>query len=291
MDSATRRRLNGMLITGVLIAACGISIGQASVGNAEQSGAFALLGGTPQISSKFWAEHAAGLTWTLQMRQFRLGATTPILDYDVDMQRLMHLIVVRDDFATFDHLHPAFDTTSGTFSQPFTKVAGHRYYVYADTTPHGMGQQVFRFTIESDGTPVDSPAALDVSTPSRTVGPYTVTLARTTLDANTAQSLNLTVFKGNGPAADLGLYLGAAAHAVFINTATLAYVHVHPAVLGAGAVEMSPGMNMNADEAATAGPRMQMQLPPLPAGTYKLWIQFRGANDAIYTAAFTIRSR
>jgi hypothetical protein len=194
----------------------------------------------------------------------------------------MHLIVVRDDFATFAHIHPTFDATTGIFSQPFTREANHRYYVYADTTPHGIGQQVFRFTLESDGPPANLQPSLGVSPASTTVGPYTVTLARTTLAASRPQTLDVSVLEDGKPASDLHTYLGAAAHAVFINTSTLAYVHVHPMVRGA---TMTMGMS------GPAGPLMQMTLPALPAGVYKLWLQFRGAGNQLYTAPFTLLSQ
>jgi hypothetical protein len=41
-------------------------------------------------------------------------------------------------------------------------------------------------------------------------------------------------------------------------------------------------------EMGIAGPRLQMMLPPLPSGYYKLWIEFRGANGELYTVPFTI---
>lgn len=289
MERRTRRRLSGMIVAFALATAGAIGLARGSAGPAEQRGVFALLGGRPQIVSEFWAVHGAGLTATLKIRQFQLDGTTPIRNYDVDMQRIIHLIIVRDDFATFAHLHPSFDATTGAFSQPFAKAPNHRYYVYADTTPHGLGQQVFRFTIESDGALPASPKTFTASPAGVTVAPYTLRLASTTLTANQPQSVSLTVLKGGQPAHDLGTYLGAAAHAVFINTSTLAYVHVHPAVRGAGDAAM--GMQMNMATTARAGPMMQMDLPALPAGTYKTWIQFRGANDVIYTAPFTIRVR
>lgn len=282
MEGRTRGRLSGTLLAFALAAASLAGIARASVGSAEQPGSFALLGGTPKIVSQFWAEHSQGLTATLKIRQYQIDDKTPILAYDVDMQKLIHLIVVRDDFATFAHVHPTFDPTTGIFTQPFTKEANHRYYVYADTTPHGIGQQVFRFTIESDGAPANAQLPLRVSSPSTTVGPYTVTLARTTLAASRPQSLNLSISENGKLAPDLHTYLGAAAHAVFINTSTLAYVHVHPMVRGAS---MTMGMS------GPAGPSMQMALPALPAGVYKLWLQFRGAGNAVYTAPFTLLSQ
>jgi hypothetical protein len=283
VESGTRRRLSGIGVAGILAAVFGGAVAWGSAGPTEQRGVFALLGGTPKIVSEFWAAQGAGSSATLKIRQFQPNGTTPILNYDVDMQRLMHLIVVRDDFATFAHLHPAFDTTTGTFSQAFTKAPNHRYYVYADTMPQSIGQQVFRFTTESDVPLAASPGVFGVSATTTAVPPYTVTLSQTTLAASLPQRLNVAILETSQPARDLSTYLGAAAHAVFINTSTLAYVHVHPTVRGAATMAM--GMSRD------AGPFMQMQLPALPAGTYKLWIEFHGANDRVYTAPFTILVR
>jgi hypothetical protein len=262
------------------------ALARASAGPAEQTGVFALLGGTPKIVSKFWAEHGTGPSATLKFRQFQLDGTTPILDYDVDMEKLAHVVVIRDDFATFAHLHPAFDTTTGTFSQSFTKEPNHRYYVYADTVPHAIGQQVFRFTMESDGPVATASLPHGASPTSVAAGPYTVTLSATQLAAGTPQRLDLTVLRDGHLASGLGTYLGAAAHAIFINVKTLAYVHVHPHVRGAG-----DETEMNMGASAAAGPRLRMALPALPAGTYALWVQFRGSNDRLYTAPFTISTR
>jgi hypothetical protein len=38
-----------------------------------------------------------------------------------------------------------------------------------------------------------------------------------------------------------------------------------------------------------AGPFMTLELPPLPAGSYKTWVQIAGGKDLnVYTASFTI---
>ncbi len=265
-----------MFLGSTLTAICaGVAFG--SVGPIAQAGVFALLGGTPKIVSKFRGEHAAGSSVTLTIRQFQLDGKTSILNYDVDMQKFMHLVVVRDDFATFAHLHPVFDTRTGVFWQPFTKEPNHRYYVYADTMPRGIGQQVFRFTLESDGPVAASRPVWRPSTAMARVGPYTVTLSRTTLPANRAKNVNVTVLEGAQPARDLGTYLGAAAHAVFIDTSTLAYAHVHLMLREPHPANTGIGMDMG----DAAGPFMHMRVPPLPAGTYKLWIQLGDANGKL----------
>jgi len=286
VESRSRRRVSGTLVALVLGAVSLTALARASAGPPEQTGVFALLGGTPKIVSKFWAEHGAGSSATLKFRQFQLDGTTPILNYDMDMEKLAHVVVIRDDFATFAHLHPAFDTTTGTFSQQFTKEANHRYYVYADTVPQSIGQQVFRFTMESDGPVATASLPHGASPPRAAAGPYTVTLSATQLPAGEPQTLDLTVLRDGHLASDLGTYLGAAAHAIFINVKTLAYVHVHPHVPGAQD-EMETNMGMG----AAAGPRLRMSLPALPAGAYALWVQFRGSNDKLYTAPFTISTR
>lgn len=256
-------------------------------------GAYALAEGAPKILSLAWSKVYSSRSLTLTIRQYSPGGTTPILHYEVEMQKLMHLIVIRDDFATFEHLHPSFDPKTGAFEEPLYKGPNHRYYVYADTTPHGIGQQVFRFTIERDGslsthTPTHTAAPSAPSATSIDIAPYTISLARTTLTANHPQSVELTILNNGRPASDLTPYLGAAAHAVFINTSTLAYVHVHPAVRGAAPMSME---NMNGKMSTRAGPLLEMSLPALPAAAYKLWIEFGGAGDKIYTAPFTILVR
>jgi len=268
-------------------------LARASVGPLEQTGIFALLGGTPKIVSKFWAEHGSGLSATLKIRQFTMDGKTPILRYTIDMQKLMHLVVIRDDFATFDHLHPAFDAQTGIFSAPFTKNANHRFFVYADSMPKGIGQQVFRFTIESDGPLAPAKPSLTASPVTSKAGPYAVTLAKTTLAANVPLKLDVTVRRGGAPAQDLVPYLGAAAHCVLIDTATLAYVHVHPHERG-HAMAMSSGTDMPMGGIAAdarVGANQQLELPALPAGTYKAWYQFKGVGERTYAAAFTLVAR
>lgn len=254
-----------------------------------QTGTFALLGSTPKIVSKFWTTPNTGTPHTtiLHVRQFQPGGTTPIVNYDVEMQKTIHLVAIRDDFASFAHLHPAFNTATGTFSESFAANPGYRYYVYADTQPHGIGQQVFRFTLNGDGSPAATAlSSLAASAPTAVAGPYTVTLAKTTLAANQSQSVDLTVSRNGHPASDLGSYLGAPAHCVFINTATLAYVHIHPTVRNGMSKSGSVEMNMTG-----VGPLMELHVPALPANTYKLWIQFRGGSDKLYTVPFTIVAR
>lgn len=287
MNTRTRRFASGLsMIACAALLGAGATWARASVGPDEQTGTFALLGGTPKIVSKFWAVMGQGLRSTLKIQQFPIGSTAPILHYDVDMEKTMHVVVIRDDFATFAHLHPAFNTGTGTFSEDFTKEPNHRYYLYADSTPHGIGHQVFRFTMESDGPLANDKPSLTPSARSQAAGPYAVELQKTTLHADTPEELEIDILKDGHPAGDLGSYLGAASHVVFINVATLQYVHVHPTAGNETGANGMVHMNMSG-----TGPRQHMELPALPAGTYKMWLQFRGGQYKLYTVPFTLRVR
>ncbi len=285
MGGRTRGRLIAALASAA--AATVLCAAAASFAAPAQRGIFALLSASPRIVSEAWLD-ASGI---VRIRQYYPGVTAPIREYGTDMQKLMHLIVVRDDFATFAHLHPAFDANTGTFTAKVGELsAGHAYYVYADSEPRGVGQQVFRFTM--GGGPPRVPHATSLpyaaSGPSIRAGRYTVSLARTTLTANRPQNIALMISDDGRPARRLQTYLGAAAHAVFIDTANLVYVHVHPSLRGNGTPTGGMAMEMND---ARPGPSLQLESPALPPGSYKLWIEFRGADGAIDTAAFTIRVR
>jgi hypothetical protein len=260
----------------------------ASAGSAQQTGTFALLGGKPSIVSKFWATQGSGSAYTLNVQQFAPGSEVPIKQYDVDMQHFMHMVIVRDDFATFEHDHPSLNATTGTFTQNFTKGSNHRYYVYADTDPKNLGQQVFRFTMESDGAVTASKPSLAASSYNAKAGPYNVLLQKTTLPAQAPQTLDLTVVSDDDPASDLVPYLGAPAHVVMIDTSTLSYAHVHPTLKGQK-MAMHGGSMETPAGSSQAGPFMQLTLPALPAGVYKTWVQIAGgAAKKVYTASYTV---
>lgn len=292
MESGTGSRLAAGVALGCAAIAFALTDARAETMSVVQRGLFALLGARPAIVAYAKTTHSDENAVTLSIRQFMSGGEKPILHYDVDMEMLMHLIVVRDDFGTFVHLHPAFDNATGLFEQSFSRDNGHRYYAFADSAPRGIGEQVFRFTVDRDGTtnaiqPSPAPFAATPSPLTTVAGPYGVTLASATWPARQRQTVKITISEGGKPANDLDTYLGAAAHAVLVDTASLSYVHVHPSVVGAP-MEMDAPMTMRASP--IAGPRLRMELPPLPAGTYKLWIEFRG-KSGLYTAPFTILSR
>lgn len=264
----------------LLVALPGVS--EASV---ARTGAFALLNGTQQVTATLNEEVTAGAAH-LTIVEFNRATHAALHDYDADMTKPMHLIVVRDDLETFVHVHPAFNATTGTFTARVPIEAGHRYYAYADTHPHGFDQQVFRFTLNAGAHSSRRPAFI-ASARTSNAGPYTVNVERTEVAAAKALALRLHIARGGRDAKGLRPYLGAPAHVVFISTRTLAYAHVHP---------MRAGDTMHMGEStmtlpATAGPHLMLHVPALQPGAYRMWVQFATANGAVQTASFTIVAR
>lgn len=259
-----------------------------------EHGTFALADGHARIASQM---HVTGNgTNDLDIMQFARGSTVPIVHYDLDATKLLHLVIVRDDFGSFAHLHPTF-TPNGHFHLRVALASGHRYYAYVDTQPHGLGQQVFRFELKAGAPPRHLDTTVARSLPYTYAGPYGVRVGTTHLAAGAGHEVPVTITRGGALAGDLHPYLGAAAHCVFINTASLTYVHVHPTpgTSGTGGMHAHSGMHMPemmpalAKNARLDG-RMTLHVPPLRAGAYKMWLQFAG-KGGVFVAPFTFVAR
>jgi hypothetical protein len=285
-------RRSPLVLIGLLAALCA-----APAGSAEErlAGVFAAPNGTPKALATLTVERASPLAAKLDLWETSRGAT--IRDYDLDMTKRLHMIVISRDFSWFEHVHPQLDGR-GHFTIELHVPRASGYYVFADAEPHGLGQQVFRFALRfgAPALPVEPPLAATGKTVS--AGPYRVALDSLALRAGAPNALDLRITKGGAPASDLRPYLGGAAHAVFVNAQTLEYVHVHPAVTPSSTGSMD-GMNMEAmgsepmtvlPDTAKVPAAMTLHLAPIPAGTYKLWLQFRG-RGGLEVASFVLNAR
>jgi hypothetical protein len=255
-------------------------------------GTFALQSGAPKARA-FLRTTPAGtnqLKRGLDIWLTPLTGSTPIQHYGVDMTKLLHLIIVSDDFKEFFHLHPVLGADGHfTIDQSFPQ-AGH-FQAYVDSEPQGLGQQVFRFAFSvGDAAPPRTPL-LAATGPRVKVGPYTVTLSTTKLEAGKDDDVIVHILREGKPARNLHPYLGALAHVVFLDARDLTYLHVHPEALGAAVADSMPGMpgmNMPAlSDSDRSSPDMSLHVTVREAGTYKLWLQFRGGSS-LYVAPFVV---
>ena len=265
------------------------------------SGAVERIAGIDALASR---SGRANVTASLQVvplgaRSARLIVTEnsdgrPVRTFDDEMTQRMHLIVIGNDLATFQHDHPALDGR-GRFSITVDVPKSGTYQVYADTDPRGLGQQVFRFPVAFG---VASPAAaprvsLAPTGRSTRVGPYRVTLGSLRVIAGRESEVHVSITKDGRPATDLRPYLGGAAHAVFIDARTLAYLHVHPTPIAKAGAMKAMAMPMGADSMpalppdTAVAPEMALHVDAPKTGAYKLWLQFRGGGT-LHVAPFVI---
>lgn len=194
----------------------------------------------------------------------------PVTRFETAHGKLLHLIVVRRDLATYEHLHPVM-AADGTWSVTADLAAAGTYRVFADFRPATeaegltLGQDLF---VAGPYEPETLPPAATTST----VSPYAVNLDGHLVAGKTSR-LTLTVTKDGEPVTDLEPYLEAYGHLVALRDGDLAYLHVHP--------EGVPG-----DGRTDPGPEITFSAEVPSAGTYRLFLDFKHAGE-VRTAAFT----
>ncbi|WP_441963674.1 hypothetical protein [Mycolicibacterium houstonense] len=202
------------------------------------------------------------------------GNGAPVTDYVESHEKLLHLIVVRRDLATYQHVHPVLDDSGegkGTWSVPVDLTAPGDYRVFADFVTGDGGAVTLGADLTVEG--VYRPQPLPAPATTATVDGYTVTLAGVGR-AGEASELTLSVSRDGKPVTDLQPYLGAYGHLVAVRASDLEYLHVHP-------------MSDAADPATPPGPEIAFHTTLPSAGTYRLFLDFKH-RDAVHTAEFTV---
>ncbi len=198
-------------------------------------------------------------------------------DFAITHTKQMHVIVVRKDLAYFQHVHPEFDPSTGTFTlKDLTFPADGVYRVFADFAPVD-GQK------DSMGMPLavtvseDVPAGTGANYVSQPIGTEEnaktfdgMTVSLITHGAMTSSAENMLMFnlnQNNKPVTDLQEYLGALGHAVVLREGNLDFIHAHP-------IE-----DVKAKQNGTVS--FMVDFPE--AGKYKVFTQFQRGGKVITT--------
>ena len=194
----------------------------------------------------------------------------PVKRYVETHEKQLHLIVVRNDLAVFEHVHPVLDA-DGTWSVPLNLVRAGDYRVFADFMPSGGPALTLGANLHVAGR--YDPQPLPPASASAEIDDYTVAL-RGSPKAGEASMLTLSVDRDGKPVDDLQPYLGAYGHLVAVRASDLAYLHVHP-------------MGAPEDGSTAPGPDIVFHTTFPSTGTYRLFLDFQH-DDLVRTAAFTV---
>ncbi|MEA2756220.1 MAG: hypothetical protein QOJ54_2509 [Aliidongia sp.] len=275
-----------------VVAAWAFSPAMPALAATTVEGVFALINGTPQVAGELTATPAATPTdLKLDISLHRIAEKNALKRYDTELNRQMHVIAISDDLSVFIHHHVA-HVIDGHGQVRMMFPAPGLYHIFVDAAPKTIGQQVLRFDLTVGDEPVTPLISRPLGTPETTArsGLYTVSFDRLDLIAGQPASVALHIAEHGKPAQDLHAYLGVGAHVVLIGAESMKYAHVHPLIEMTGpdmAKHDGAETAMADDDDQPVPADLTLHVPTLPAGQYKLWVQFLGGRT-LHTVPFVV---
>lgn len=201
---------------------------------------------------------------------FKKKDGTPIEEYDITHEKLLHFIIISEDLSYFNHVHPEY-TGDGVFEIVNDFPAGGEYRMIADFKPTGGDAMTKLAWVKVEGVPA-APTPIEVSDPlEASVDGKHVSLDIGSLIAKEETNLtfHLTDEQSGQPITELEPYLGAIGHVVVLSEDGEQYVHVH------------------AEEDQGSGPDAIFEATFPKSGVYKIWAQFQQEGKVI-TASYVV---
>lgn len=219
--------------------------------------------------------------WELEANQasgqgelIRISVTNkgePMEHFEVNHEKLLHLIVVSKDLSYFTHIHPEYKG-DGVFEIVNEFPGGGEYRMIADFKPkdgHSISKMEW---VTVEGAAVE-PAAVTVDDQlEKTVDGMNVALtAEPKREAGKDFTLKFTLTEGETEEgiSDLEPYLGSIGHVVVLSEDGERYLHVH------------------ALENQGSGPEALFETEFPQSGVYKIWAQFQ-RNGEVLTVPYVV---
>ena len=215
----------------------------------------------------------------------------PAVDMTPTHDRILHVIIVSEDFTIFSHIHPE-DFGSVTpemkkaaqFPLRYTFPKAGRYLIGVDFAVKG---QTFskRFVIDVAGDPKMGALTKDFLRQKKS-GDYDVTLKSMPAIIHPEKEVELTyLFKENGqPVTDLEPYLSATMHVAIISTDLNNFIHEHGSVPGMSASGMHAHHMMHDMSVPSAfGPEIKVQTSFPAKGVYEIFSEVKHRGKVIVT--------
>lgn len=209
-------------------------------------------------------------------------------NFDVKYEKLLHFIVVRHDLQYFQHLDPEYDPVTGEFTVEAAFPAEGSYRMVAEFTPprfegNPNSQAIKAYEdVVVTGKRTYDPQSVDPSESSiRKVGDYTVEYKLPAkIEAGKEFTYLIAIKKNDRPLARMGEYLGALAHGIIFNTATLEAEHVHSEHIGDENSEHEMQMEM-LPEQGILQPDITFKASLPRAGIYKVFTEFENEDEVV----------
>jgi len=195
----------------------------------------------------------------------------PIQDFEVNHEKLLHLIIVSKDLSYFNHLHPKYKG-NGIFEIDNEFPTGGEYRIVADFKPSNGSAMSKMGWIQVDGKTSEPVAVMIDKVLEKSIDGKKVILSLDhQLEAEKELTLKFTLLneRSNQPISDLEPYLGSIGHVVVFSEDAERYLHVH------------------AMEDQGSGPEAAFETTFPEGGIYKIWSQFQKDGE-VFTVPFVI---
>lgn len=215
------------------------------------------------------------------------GTGAPVTDLTLSHQAWMHMIAVRDDLASFAHVHPQPTGRPGEVAVEMTFPTPGRYIVNVEFRRRGqMGDVHFRQIVTVPGPRPGPGEPVTVSNRSVVVDGVNVKLhGDARVDGSSDLHFEFSEADTGTAVTHLQPYLAAAGHVVVMNANGTTFAHEH------AEVEDERGRPVFATPGQSFGPELEVHATFPAPGTYRLWGQFRLANGNVITAPFTVQAQ
>jgi P-type Cu+ transporter len=232
------------------------------------------------------ADAAPGRTvpLTISVRDQKTG--DPVSNLTRTHTEWMHVIVTRDDLATFAHVHPQPTGETGVYAADVTFPTAGTYHVDSEFREGGaMTDVLHRDTVAVAGV---APAVDPVTSPTEralTVDGLEVTLdGRARVGEPSDFELTFADAATGEPVDDLQPYLGAAGHVIVMKADATTFAHRHAEALDGDGdpVFALPGTDF--------GPELELHTTFTTPGLYRMWAQFETVAGEVVTVPFVVEA-
>jgi hypothetical protein len=207
-------------------------------------------------------------------------------EYELEQDKELHLIVVRRDTATFDHVHPL-KGEDGTWSVELNLREPGVYRAYADFKVDGK-QRALATDLFVPGEfrpnrlPAPEPTDQAVAAAGAPAVDLDVTIEAPGVRADRDTPLSFAVTRDTQPFEQIEPYLGAKGHLVALREGDLAYLHAHPVEGGSDS-----GLHDGPTSTESHGNEIKFAATFPTAGRYRLFLQFKTGGE-VRTVAYTV---